>query len=102
MSQGSDIGLALTELNALVKLRDTDGWKIICSKYSDRFRDLTYAVLDATTPASEAEILRQARGRIERDFAPETILSDLIAKREAEAARKLSSQKSNDNSALTK
>jgi hypothetical protein len=94
MSDSVQIGNSLHDLNALMQLRDSDGWKIVVAKFDERFKGLTDRVLDHKTDAVEAEHLRQARGRIAQEFAPQTLLNDLLSKLEAKANQQLIRQKS--------
>jgi hypothetical protein len=84
------VGQAIDELQALTALRDSRGWQIILRRFNEDFAGLTVKLHDLNTPAAEAEILRQARGRIERDFSPVKLLENLIAKNSAAAERGLS------------
>ncbi len=71
---------SMKDYGDLLKLADSDGWKLILAEYGGRFDKLTDLILDAKTPAQEAENLRQARAALVRDFAPDLILKNLIAK----------------------
>ena len=77
------------DLGDLMKLKDSAGWKLLVVEHKRRLDDLTVQVLEPTTPAHEAEPLRQARGRLDKDFKPEDILSNLIDKTKALATKQL-------------
>jgi hypothetical protein len=66
------------DLGDLMKLKDSDGWKLLVAEHQRRYDELTSKVLNPKTPSTEAETLRQARGRLEEEFLPVDILSNLI------------------------
>jgi len=66
------------DMAELQKLKDSDGWKLVSATAQAAFVDLTAIILDPKTPISEVDGLRQARGRLEEDFLPEKLLTNLL------------------------
>jgi hypothetical protein len=56
------------------------GWGFICAEFDQRLTTLTERMHDLKTAPIEAEQMRQARGRIVRDFSPQVIADQMVAK----------------------
>jgi hypothetical protein len=80
MSIRSDLAPAIDTLTAIVALRDSPGFKVLMAKYEQRFNELGVEMDNLATPAARAEIIRQVRGVLRENFAPDVIANDIIKK----------------------
>ena len=74
---------------AVKSLSESKGWEIYVAEFEARFIALTNTALDVTTDSVTAEHLRQARGRIEQEFDPVLIVSQLLTKTRTRADAQL-------------
>lgn len=68
----------MKERQALLQLRDSEGWHYLCTKHADLFNDLTRGILDPTTPKEAAENQRQARAIIADSFSAPVLLANRL------------------------
>ncbi len=87
-----EIGDALRDRQALIALSESQGWAVLCARFDTEFKKLTEEVLDTKTERERSEILRQARAKIEQDFSPKKLLSNLLIKLDSIASKVRPSQ----------
>ena len=64
----AEVAKALGEMQALSAMRDGNGWRIYGEVFDQEVIRLNAKIFDPKTPASEAEILRQLRAKLVREY----------------------------------
>lgn len=85
MSQ--ELANAVQARSDLQKMLDTAGWNVFCTRFDEKFKDLTEKILNPKTSAMDAECLRHARAAIKDTFAPQVLIRDYITTLEAKIDR---------------
>ena len=75
-----EIGEALRDRSKIHDLMRSEGYLVFCKRFETQLTELTNKLLNPNTKAEEAEILRQLRFVLERDFRPETLLNNYLLK----------------------
>jgi len=63
------------------------GWRVFCARFDEKLAQLEVEHWSVSTPAAEAEILRQLRAKLKDEFEPRTILRNHMLKLDAAIER---------------